>query len=360
MSSPLFHAFPKLEGQIPWTPLGRFPTRIHRLARLGADTGARELWIKRDDESGLPYGGNKVRKLEHVLADAKGQGATRLCTVGGVGSHLSVAAGIFAPAFGMEVVATVVSHEMDDHAKQNLRAALGAGVTFELLRSRLSLPLRLATDYARQRVLRNGSRPYVIAPGASSPLGTLGYVGAAFELRDQIARGELPEPEVIVVAFGSGGTLAGLTLGARLAGLHSRVVGVRVTPRSVASRTSVSLLGASTALLLKRHGVEVPTGLLRPQPVEVIHGYYGGAYGRPTPASKDAVIRMHQLEGIDLENTYTGKAMAGLLELIRAQQLYHRPLLFWNTVSSVDLHPLLDKAPRRETVEAGLRRYLDE
>lgn len=360
MSSPLFRAFPKLEGQIPWTPLGRWPTRAHRLARLGADTGARELWIKRDDESGLSYGGNKVRKLEHVLADAKAQGASRLCTVGGVGSHLAVAAGIYGPSLGMEVTATVVSHDMDDHAKQNLRAALGAGVTFDLLKSRLSLPLRLANNYARQKVLRNGSRPYVMAPGASSALGTLGYVGAAFELRDQIAAGEMPEPEVIVVAFGTGGTVAGLTLGVRLAGLRSRVIGIRVTPRSVASTTSASLLGASTAMLMKRHGVDVPTSLLRPQPVEVIHRFYGGAYGRQTPASMDAVIRIRQLEGIDLENTYTGKALAGLLELIRAEQLYHRPLLFWNTVSSVDLHPLFDKAPKRELVEAGLRRYLDE
>jgi len=360
MSSPLFQAFPSLEGQIPWIPLGRFPTRVHRLARLGADTGARDLWIKRDDESGEPYGGNKVRKLEHLLADAQKHGATKLCTVGGLGSNLAVAAGVYGPMFGMKVSATAVPHEMDEHAKMNLRAALGAGVEIELLRSQASLPLRLATDYAKRFVSRNGSRPYHMVPGGSSPLGTLGYVGAAFELHEQVKRGELPEPELVVVALGSGGTAAGLTLGFRLAGMKTRVVGIRVTPRTLASATTTSLLIASTARLMKKHGAAVPSALTRPQKIEVVHSLYGGAYGRPTAASKDAVARARQLEGIDLENTYTGKALAGLLEIIRAEQLYHRPLLFWNTVSSVDIHPLLDKTPKRELVDAGVRRYLDE
>src|SRR5438445_13438617 len=114
MSSALFAAFPETEGRIPWIPLGTFPTRVHRLARLGADTGARELWMKRDDESGRSYGGNKVRKLEFLLADAKAKGATRLLTIGGVGSNLAVAAAIYGRAQGFEVHASAVPPEMTD------------------------------------------------------------------------------------------------------------------------------------------------------------------------------------------------------------------------------------------------------
>src|SRR5204863_5026562 len=121
---------------------------------------------------------------EHILADAKARGATKLITVGGLGSNLTVAAGVYAPPLGMKVVATAVPHEMDEHAKQNLRAALGAGVEVELLRSQAALPLRMARDYAKRIVSTNGSRPYQMLPGGSSPLGTVGYVSAAFELAE--------------------------------------------------------------------------------------------------------------------------------------------------------------------------------
>jgi D-cysteine desulfhydrase len=360
MESPLFAAFPALEGQVPWIPLGRFPTRVHRLARLGADTGARELWVKRDDESGERYGGNKVRKLEHLLADARARGATSVHTVGGVGSNLTVATAIYARELGFKVRATVVPHELDAHARQNVRVALAAGVSFDVLRAQALLPFRMAQDFARRLASRNGHTPYAFAPGGSSALGTLGYVGAAFELRNQIQRGEVPEPEVIVVALGSGGTFAGLSLGVRLAGLRSRVVGVRVTPRTFVSATSTSLLASRTAVYLKRAGAPVPPALLRPLPLEVIHRFYGGAYGHTTPASRDAVERARSLESLELENTYTGKALAGLLDLIRREQLYHRPVLFWNTVNSVDLSALAADAPKRETLGDDLRRFLDE
>lgn len=358
MSSPLFGAFPMLEGRVPHVPLGRFPTRVQRLARLGNDTGARELWVKRDDESGGAYGGNKVRKLEHLLAEAKAQGATRLETVGGVGSNLTVALALYGRPMGMSVHATAVPHELDGHAQNNVRAALASGVTFDVLSSQAMLPVRLLQDGAR-RALKRESRVYALAPGGSSPLGTLGYVGAAFELREQIRRGELPDPELIVAPLGSGGTVAGLTLGARLAGLRARVIGVRVTPRAMASGTSTSWLGAATALRLRRAGAPVPNELLRPLPIEVLHRYYGGAYGRATPASRDAVARAHTLEGLELENTYTGKALAGLLELIRSEQLYYKPILFWNTVSSVDLGALVASAPRREDTPVALRSLLE-
>jgi D-cysteine desulfhydrase len=359
MSTPLFAAFPEIADAIPWTPLGRFPTRVQRLERLGADTGARELWIKREDESGEVYGGNKVRKLEHLLADARARGSRRLYTLGGLGSNFALATAIYGRAAGFEVHAQAIPQPMDEHARANLRAVLATGTTVELARRRAEAPLRLLLSYAKHRVAPNGGPPYYNMLGGSSAMGTLGYVGAAFELRDQVARGELPEPEVIVVALGSGGTVAGLTLGVRLAGLKSKVIGVRVVERSLVNATSAALLATRTAQLLRRAGARIPRVLMRPADIHVIHDFFGTGYAHPSPAGKDAVQRMRELEGIELETTYTGKALAGLLDLIRREQLYRRPLLFWNTVSSVDLSSLLARAPKREEVTAELRRFYD-
>jgi D-cysteine desulfhydrase len=357
MPSPLFEAFPEVAGHIPWISLGRYPTRVHRLERLGADTGARELWIKRDDECGELYGGNKVRKLEHILADAREQGAHQLRTLGGLGSHFTLATALYGRAQGFEVHAQAVPHEMDEHARENLRAALAAGASIEVVR-RSRAAARLVVALARSRVAANGG-PYLTVLGGSSPLGTLGYVGAAFELREQVRRGELPEPELIALPLGSGGTLAGLTLGARLAGLRARVIGVRVVERSIANATHTALIASGALALLRRAGAPVPRRLVRPGEIEVVHRFFGGAYAHATSASKDAVRRMRDLEGIELETTYTGKALAALLELIRTEQLFRRPILFWNTVSSADLRPVLARAPRREDLPADLRRYVD-
>jgi D-cysteine desulfhydrase len=358
MNSPLFGAFPDLERALPWTPLGRFPTRVHRMERFAADTGVREFWVKRDDESGEIYGGNKIRKLEHLLADADRQGARQIVAIGGLGSNLFVAAALYGAARGLEVQCRAFPHEMGDHGRANLRVVLGTGARLRLVSSRARLPLLILSDLARAGAARDGAKPYWLFPGGSSPLGTAGYVGGAFELKEQVNRGEMPEPDVIVVPLGSGGTLAGLVLGARLAGLRARVVGVRVVDRPLANATAVALLANATASLLRRAGATLPRGRVLPGEVEVVHGFFGGAYGRATPAAKDAVARMRRLESIPLETTYTGKALAGLLDLVRRERLHRRVVLFWNTVSSIDLAPALARAPRPEEITPELRRYL--
>jgi D-cysteine desulfhydrase len=358
MGSPLFAAYPELARTLPWTPLGHFPTRVHRMERLAADTGVRELWVKRDDESGEIYGGNKVRKLEHLLADAERQGARRIEAIGGLGSNLFVACALYGAARGLEVRCHAFPHEMGDHGRANLRVVLGSGARVELVRPRTRVPIRILLGLARTASAGDGARSYWLVPGASSPLGTAGYVGGAFELKEQVNRGEMPEPDVIVVPLGSGGTLAGLVLGARLAGLRSRVVGVRVVSRLLASSTTVAVLANATAALLRRAGASLPRGRVLPGEVEVIHDFFGGAYGRSTPAAKDAVARIGRLESIPLETTYTGKALAGLLDLVRRERLHRRVVLFWNTVSSVDLCAALAGGPVPEGIPPEIRGYL--
>ncbi len=308
-----------LRERFPWLPLGSFPTRVVR-AEGFPDT---ELWLKRDDESGPLYGGNKVRKLEYLLGEAQARGAKRLVTIGGYGSHHVLATGILGRAAGFEVEAVVFPQPITDHVRETVTAGAAAGIHYHASASYWDLLPRIV----RQR-WRRGS--HWVAPGGSSPIGTMGYVSAGLELAGQVARSECPAPDVIYVALGSCGTAAGLWLGLQLAGLRCRVVAVRVVDRWVANRSATLRLGHATARL-----IDEPCAL-DPDLLTVDHRFFGGAYGRVTDAAGTAVERGREL-GLVLETTYTGKAFAALLADVEAGRLAGKRALFWNTFSSVPL-----------------------
>jgi D-cysteine desulfhydrase len=172
----------------------------------------------------------------------------------------------------------------------------------------------------------------LIPMGGSSPLGVLGFIDAGLELADQIEQGALPEPERLYVALGTGGTAAGLAVGLALAGLRTRVVGVLVTDRGTLqpNRRLVEWLARRAARLLARAGAEPGRLELR---LEIETGFRGAGYGHPTPACVEAVERAAQEEGLRLETTYTGKALAAL---IARESGGVDPVLFWNTYAGVD------------------------
>jgi D-cysteine desulfhydrase len=183
--------------------------------------------------------------------------------------------------------------------------------------------------------------------------GALGYVDAAVELMRQMAAGELPPPDVVYLALGSCGTAAGLWLGLAAGGLQTRVVGVRVVDRLVSNRRVTARLARATAGLLHRAGAAPPAP--RDETLSVEHGWFGGLYGRPTPAAEAAVADAAR-GGLTLETTYTGKAFAALLADARAGRLDGRRVLFWNTFSSADLRPLLARSPGPPALPARLRK----
>jgi D-cysteine desulfhydrase len=200
-----------------------------------------------------------------------------------------------------------------------------------------------------------------ISSGGSSPIGSLGYVSAGLELLEQVARNELPRPDVIYVSLGSCGTAAGLLVG--LAGAPSlprfapdvRVVGVRVVDRLVSNERLTRKLAAQTAALLAARGAQWFNHLSLP-PFAVEHRFFGGAYGRSTPAADDAVARAAAV-GLALEPTYTGKALAALLADAADGLLDGRRVLFIDTYSSVDLAPLLADGPGLAALPRALRRH---
>ncbi len=351
-SPALFRSFPALAGRVPWLPLGHFPTAVSRLEALVPPSV--ELWIKHDDASGAAYGGNKVRKLEFLLGEARARGARRLVTLGAIGSHHVLATAIYGRQAGFAVDAVVFPQPLNDHVREQMLADAAAGAALHPVRGFLGVPWRV---YERRR----GDDVVWISSGGSSPIGSLGYVAAGLELLEQIARGELPRPDVIYVALGSCGTAAGLLVG--LAGaptlprLDARVVGVRVVDRIVSNERVTRQLAARAAAHLAACG-EDWFNHFHPPPFTVDHRFFGGGYGRSTPASDAAVARAAGA-GLTLEPTYTGKAMAALLADADSGALDGKRVLFVNTYSSVDLAPLVAAGPGIAALPPVLQRHFD-
>jgi D-cysteine desulfhydrase len=325
--------FSSLRERLPRVPLTQLPTRVHRLARLGRELGV-ELWVKRDDESGRLYGGNKPRKLEFLLGDALADSKKSVLTFGGIGTHHGLATAICARAVGLRCILALLKQPVTEPVRRCLLLDYAAGAEMHYAATVPLITARALRICGRE--LLRGALPYIIPTGGTSPLGSLGYVNAAFELRDQIRAGELPEPDWIFVSMGSGGTVAGLTLGAKLAGLRTRVAAVLVTDILPPSAEKLARLAGKSLALLRHAAPEVPVVTVTPADFTIVQGYLGPSYGAPTDAGRRARDRIEQLEGIHLDTTYTAKCLAGMIETVRMPEYRRGPVLFWNTYSSVD------------------------
>jgi D-cysteine desulfhydrase len=313
----LFAAYPELNERLPSERLVLAPTPVEEVAGLGA-------WVKRDDRTAKP-GGNKVRKLELLLADARHRGRRAVLTLGASGSNHVLATAVYARRLGFAATHAVLFPQPASDAVTR-RSALfrELQVATASVAGKALVPMALA-GRAVASLWRGQGRPYFMGPGGSSPLGSLGYVGAALELAAQVRAGACPEPRTIYVPLGSGGTAAGLLVGLRLAGLSSRLVAVQVVPWPWTSTRQLWSLARRTAALLGRLGVAVPPldGL------EVAGDQLGPGYGAATPAAVAAVARAAGA-GLTLETTYSGKALAALLARREAGALFWLTYAEWN------------------------------
>jgi 1-aminocyclopropane-1-carboxylate deaminase/D-cysteine desulfhydrase-like pyridoxal-dependent ACC family enzyme len=318
-------------------PLARGPTPVERLGALSAQ-GA-ELWVKRDDQTHPVYGGNKVRKLEWLLADAVARGAKRIVTIGAVGSHHVLATTYFAREQGLQVEAVLVPQPRTDHVVEVLRAGLGLGLRPHPVGSWAAVPVAVAGHALRGA--------YVVPIGGSNTTGSMGYVVAARELAGQIRAGAMPEPDVCVVALGSGGTAAGLAAGFAAEGLRTRVVGVCVSEPPWLLRYVSLRLAGSCARRIRGSG-EGP----RSVSLTVDARFLGPGYGHPTREGDEATALARQA-GLELDPTYTAKAFACALWYVRARR--ERVILYWHTLSSAPLAPLLERAPTEDALPPRLK-----
>lgn len=339
---PLFEQYPLLQQKLDYISLGEFPTPVQKLEKLGAKLGIDQLYIKRDDVSGKVFGGNKPRKLEFILGNAVRSGAKEVIVFGGAGSNHALATAIYASKIGLKSISMLMPQPNAHYVRRNLLMSHHHGAELHLcgaeLESALNMPLvYLATTYQflRHR-LKTGYFPYFIHPGGSSPLGVIGFVNAAFELKRQIADGQMPEPDYIYVACGTMGTAAGLILGLKAAELSSHVVSIRVTGETFANPGKMIDLMTRANTLLHSLDVSFPLYELTLADVDIRHDYFGEQYALFTTKGMNAVLTMKEYEGIILDGTYTGKTLAALIDDIKNSGLHDKTILFWNTLNSRD------------------------
>ena len=326
----LFQKYPDLSKHIPWLPLGEFPTPVHQLVKLGGALGLDSLWVKRDDQSGPLGGGNKVRKLEYLLAAARDKGCQTLFAVGATDSNHVRATIAYGKAAGFYIHCLLVNRSSTNSLEDNVQAIRAQADQVRQVSNRGTLVGFYGYESLKQ-LFRVHRRRYFLAPGGSSPLSCLGYVNAAFELKAQIEAGLLPEPKLIFVALGTCGTMAGLVVGAKLAGLEAQIVGVRVVDWVMGNAWSVGRFARRTLRLIETLAEFHHNRRIRTRDFEIWHRDFGRGYAVPTEASSCAVGMMNKHEAILLETTYTGKALAGLTHYVQKYRCENQPILFWNT-----------------------------
>lgn len=332
----LFKSYPQIMRHLPHVSLGEFPTPVTRLDMEGVVAGLPNLFIKRDDLSGRHYGGNKVRKLEFLMGAAQRLKARRVITMGFAGSNHALATAIYARQLGMRSVSLLMPQTNAHYVRRNLLASLHYQAEFRCHTNICSLVVGSA--YIQLiNTIKEGARPYVIPGGGSNPVGVIGYVNAAFELREQITAGVLPEPDLIYVAMGSMGTAAGLMLGLCAAGLGSRVIPVRVIEDKLSNSKGMRRLIRETATLLRKLDPDFPEMRVLEDDLHIRSDFLGPGYACFTEPAQRAARLLEQVAGVPANGTYTAKAFAALLEDAAQGVLKNKIVLFWNTFNSRDL-----------------------
>ena len=311
-------------ASLPAVPLAPAPTPVEELPRLRAALGGGpRLLVKRDDAIGFAFGGNKVRKMRLVAAEALARGADTLITAGGVQSNHARVTAAAAARLGLRAI-LVANGAAPARLTANalLDRLLGADVRYVASRAERAQ----AMDAAAADERAAGRTPYVIPIGASTPLGAAAFALAIRELLDQTA-----PPDVIVHATSSGGTQAGLVAGCALAGLRTRVLGISADEPAAALGAEVrGILDGLAAL------AGAPADELAAAVIEIDDRFVGGGYGVPTGEAQAALELTARTEAIFLDPTYTAKAMAGLIDYVRRGAFTSsQTILFWHTGGQV-------------------------
>lgn len=327
---PLFDAHPALRDRAPRLPLGNWPTPVIEAKTFAARHGIGSLHLKREDLSHPDCGGNKVRGLEFLLADALARGATRIVTFSSTGSHHVSRTAWHARRLGIETSAVVVPQPDTAYLSANCMMGRSAGARYVEAGFVTVLP-KLFFEFVRPSNRRAGGRPYFISAGGTNALACLGHVNAAFELRRQVSAGELPPPDFIYVPLGSLGTAAGLIVGCRLAGLSARIVGVVVSYRFYCTPGRIARLARRTLALMRRLDPAVPRIELARGDFDVVAGALGPGYAKPTSQAKAIADQMLSDEGVALDETYMSKTVHGMLLAMDSRGTRGRRHLVWHT-----------------------------
>ena len=297
--------------------LAHLPTPIEKLPRLSRILGGPQLFVKRDDLTGLGFGGNKTRKLEYLTADALAKGCQTLISTGAVQSNHCRQVAAAASRLGIGCI-LVLAGEKPEEPQGNLYLDLlsGAEVVFVPKDQRDQALAEIS-----MKAEAENRKPYLIPYGGSNAIGAMGYRYAMLELHEQDLN-----PDWIVFATSSGGTQAGMLLGARETGSQAKILGISVDKPTQEFRETIAEITNAGARLLRLEENFLPEEIL------VNDGYCASGYGVLTSAEKEAILLFARHEAILLDPVYTGRAAAGMIDLIR--QGFFKPnekVLFWHT-----------------------------
>ena len=343
---------------VPSVPVTDLPTPVTECEAVSSQFGATSLHVKRDDRTGVAYGGNKVRKLAFLLARAQAVGAQSTLTFGAVGSNHALATAIYAQQVGLQPISMLVPQLNAHSVRRNLLRGFATGARLRHFSSRKEV--RDGTIEELLAARKAGvPRPFIIPAGGSSPLGTVGYVNAGLELAEQVAEGLLPEPDRIYVASGTMGTCVGLLIGLQVAGLDTVVMAVRVTSPPFTSLNKARMLYRRTVALLRKAAPSFPAITFPEGHFCLRDGFLGPHYGRFTESGMAAVATAQAQAGLSLEGTYTGKAFDCLLDDGLNDRLRDKQVLFWNTYNSVSQEKFI-KTLDYYQLPAPFHRYYEE
>jgi 1-aminocyclopropane-1-carboxylate deaminase/D-cysteine desulfhydrase-like pyridoxal-dependent ACC family enzyme len=343
----LFEKYPLLKEKLPYRSLGEFPTPIERLDRLGQALNTPNLYTKREDLSGMLYGGNKVRALEFLLGDALQAGDKQVMAAGFPASCHALAQAIYARQLGVKTLAILFPQVNSEQGRRHLLVyqsigadvrALGLPTLFQLVKYRL----------------QHGHFPKFLE--ASSPLGMAGYVNAGLELKGQIEQGLLPEPDLLYVGLATMGTAVGLALGCKAADLKTRVVSVhlgnpRATPKNMAK------LFRETNELLHSYDPSFPTFEVTENDFDVRYGFERPKGRLINKAGEKAMKQVKELSNLQLDEMFTANTFAVLIADAEKGLLRDKTVLWWNSYSSIDLSDQVAKADYRQLPKAFHRYF---
>ena len=303
--------------KLPRLPLAHLPTPVHSLPRLSAELGGPQLWIKRDDLTGLAFGGNKIRKLEFLLAEAQAHGARTLITRGAIQSNHCRQTAAAAANQGFECILVLTGSPP--------KIAVGNTLLDQLLGAEIiwteGQDPEETLNHTFEAAWSDGRRPYLIPYGGSNPIGAASYAAAIGEFMEQ----DTPMDR-IVFATSSGGTQAGLLVGAQIYHFPGQISGISVDPPAHEIVPTIASLATETAELLGQ-----PKAFSENE-VDVNDSYLGEGYAVLGKLEKETLEMFARFEGLFLDPVYTGRAAGGMIDLIRNGEIDAKErVLFWHT-----------------------------
>lgn len=310
---------------IPQLHLINLPTPIERLNGLTSKLDGPEVFIKRDDLTGIAFGGNKTRKLEFLVAEAVANGAKTLVTSGSIQSNHCRQTAAVAAKLGLDCVLVLSKLSSTDELRLQEDQVSGNLLLDRLLNAQLIIVDKNnrseALGQAYQDAWKKGKRPYLIPYGGSNSTGASAY---AFAMSEVLEQGH--SPDSIVIASSSGGTQAGLVAGAAIMGYQGKIIGISIDESASVMKKKIAGLATETADLLGSPRIFTPSEII------VFDEYLGEGYGVCGEAEKSAILLFSQMDAIFLDPVYTGRAAAGMLDMIRKGWFKgDNTILFWHT-----------------------------